>query len=118
MSHNIVNLADKLSKFNEHWSPKSVASFNGHDVMVVKVLGDFNWHSHDDTDDFFLVISGELTIHFRDEDIKLAAGDLYVIPKNIEHRTSAEKETHILLIEPSGTPNTGDLSTAAVVERI
>ena len=118
MSHNVVNLADKLSKFNEHWSPKSVASFNGHDVMVVKVLGDFNWHLHDDTDDFFLVISGELTIHFRDEDIKLAAGDLYVIPKNVEHRTSAEKETHILLIEPSGTPNTGDLSTAAVVERI
>ena len=118
MSHNVVNLADKLSKFNEHWSPKSVASFNGHDVMVVKVLGDFNWHSHDDTDDFFLVISGELTIHFRDEDIKLAAGDLYVIPKNVEHCTSAEMETHILLIEPSGTPNTGDLSTAAVVERI
>lgn len=118
MSRHIINLADKLSKFDEHWSPKSVASFNGHDVMVVKVLGDFNWHTHEDTDDFFLVLSGELTIHFRDEDIKLGAGDLYVIPKNVEHRTSAETETHLLLIEPAGTPNTGDTATAAVVERI
>ncbi len=118
MSRNVVNLAEKLSKFEEHWSPKSVASFNGHDVMVVKVLGDFNWHSHEDTDDFFLVLSGELTIHFRDEDVKLDVGDLYVVPKNIEHRTSAEHETHLLLIEPSGTPNTGDLSTAAVVQNI
>ena len=118
MTRSVVNLADKLCKFTEHWSPKSVASFNGHDVMVVKVLGDFNWHLHEDTDDFFLVLSGELTIHFRDEDIKLAAGDLYVISKGIEHRTSSEQETHLLLIEPSGTPNTGDLSTAAIVERI
>jgi len=118
MSRSVVNLANKLSKFDEHWSPKSVASFNGHDVMVVKVLGDFNWHSHEDTDDFFLVLSGELTIHFRDENIKLGAGDLYVIPKNVEHRTSAENETHLLLIEPAGTPNTGDIATAAVVERI
>jgi len=118
MTRSVVNLANKLSKFTEHWSPKSVASFNGHDVMVVKVLGDFNWHSHEDTDDFFLVLSGELTIHFRDEDIKLGAGDLYVIPKNIEHRTSAEHETQLLIIEPEGTPNTGDLNTAAVVERI
>ena len=118
MTRSVINLTNKLSKFTEHWSPKSVASFNGHDVMVVKVLGDFNWHSHEDTDDFFLVLSGELTIHFQDEDIKLGAGDLHVIPKGIEHRTSAVQETHLLLIEPSGTANTGDLSTAAVVERI
>lgn len=118
MSRDVINLAEKLGKFSEHWSPKSVASFNGHDVMVVKVLGDFNWHAHEDTDDFFLVLSGELTIHFRDEDIKLKAGEMYVIPKTVEHRTSAAEETHLLLIEPKGTPNTGDASTAAIVESI
>jgi len=114
----VINLAEKLSLFNEHWSPKSVAQFNGHDVMVVKVQGDFNWHSHADTDDFFLVLSGVLTIHLRDREIELAAGEMYVIPKGIEHKTSATNETHILLIEPKGTPNTGDDMTATVVTSI
>ncbi len=118
MSRQAINLKEKLTKFTEHWSPKSVANFNGHDVMVVKAQGDFNWHTHEDTDDFFLVISGELTLHFRDEDIKLGAGEMYVIPKGVEHRTSATEETHILLIEPIGTPNTGDIATAAVTESI
>lgn len=113
-----INLAEKLTKFNELWSPKAVAEFNGHDVMVVKVQGDFNWHSHENTDDFFLVLSGELTIHFRDNNVKLSEGEMYVIPKGVEHRTSATEETHILLIEPKGTPNTGDKSTAAVVQPI
>jgi len=115
---NAIDLAAKLDSFSEHWSPKSVATFNGHDVMVVKVLGEFNWHQHDNTDDFFLVLSGELTIHLRDQDITLGAGELYVIPKGVEHKTSAKTETHLLLIEPTGTPNTGDAATAAVVERI
>jgi len=114
----VINLAEKLSLFNEHWSPKSVAQSNGHDVMVVKVQGDFNWHSHADTDDFFLVLSGVLTIHLRDREIELAAGEMYVIPKGIEHKTSATNETHILLIEPKGTPNTGDDMTATVVTSI
>ena len=118
MSRKPINLDQKLSKFSEHWSPKSVASFNGHDVMVVKVQGEFNWHKHDETDDFFLVLSGELTIHFRDQDIVLGAGELYVIPKGVEHNTSAKVETHLLLIEPVGTPNTGDVNTAAAVEHI
>jgi len=118
MSREVINLKHKLSLFDQHWSPKCVATFNGHEVMVVKALGDFNWHTHDDTDDFFLIVSGELTIHFRDEDIVLGAGDMYVIPKGVEHRTSAKAETHMLLIEPAGTPNTGDQLTAAVVERI
>lgn len=118
MPRQSVNLEQKLSMFKEHWSPKSVASFNDHDVMVVKVLGEFNWHKHDDTDDFFLILSGELTIHFHDEDMVLGPGDLYVIPKGIEHCTSAKEEAHLLLIEPAGTPNTGDKNTAAVVESI
>ena len=118
MNKDVINLDQKLRLFTKHWSPKSVATFNGHDVMVVKVLGDFNWHKHDDTDDFFLVLSGELTVHFRDGDITLGPGEMYVIPKGIEHRTSANEETHMLLIEPEGTPNTGDDVTAAVVEKI
>ena len=118
MSRKPINLNQKLSTFSDHWSPKSVTSFNGHDVMVVKVQGEFNWHKHDETDDFFLILSGELTIHFRDQDMVLGPGELYVIPKGVEHNTSAKEETHLLLIEPAGTPNTGDVITAAVVEKI
>lgn len=118
MARKAINLEEKLTLFKEHWSPKSVASFNGHDVMVVKAEGDFNWHKHDDTDDFFLVLAGQLTIHFRDEDVVLNKGDLYVIPKGVEHKTSADSEAHLLLIEPAGTPNTGDKRTAAVTQNI
>jgi len=118
MTEKVVNLEQKLTMFTDHWSPKTVAAFNGHDVMVVKVLGNFNWHTHDDTDDFFLVLSGELTIHLRDRDLVLGPGELHVIPKGVEHSTSAKIETHLLLIEPTGTPNTGDPETAAIIENI
>lgn len=113
-----VNLASKLSLFDEHWSPKVVSMFNGHEVMVVKAQGEFNWHSHPDTDDFFLVLKGELTIKLRHKDIRLGPGDLYVVPKGVEHCPVAEEEVHVLLIEPAGTPNTGDESTAASKESI
>jgi mannose-6-phosphate isomerase-like protein (cupin superfamily) len=108
-----INLADKLSLFNEHWSPKIVSGFNGHDVMVVKVNGDFVWHKHGDTDDFFLVLKGRLVIELRDGEVELLPGELYVVPKGVEHRPVAREETHLLLIEPKGTPNTGDEKTAA-----
>ncbi|QFU09438.1 Cupin domain protein [Rhodobacteraceae bacterium THAF1] len=108
-----VNLADKLSTFANHWSPKIVAGFNGCDVMVVKALGAFTWHSHPDTDDFFLVLKGRLRIEMRDGDVTLGPGELYVVPKGVEHRPVAEEEVHLLLIEPAGTPNTGDTATAA-----
>src|SRR6185437_13960067 len=108
-----IRLADKLALFSDHWSPKIVSQFNGHDVMVVKVKGEFVWHSHPDTDDFFLVLKGALTIQLRDGDVHLGPGDLYVVPKGVEHRPVAEEEVHLLLIEPSGTPNTGDVATAA-----
>jgi len=113
-----IHLAEKLSLFSDHWSPKIVASFNGHDVMVVKVKGEFVWHSHADTDDFFLVLKGNLIIQMRDSDVKLGPGDLYVVPKGVEHRPVAEEGAHLLLIEPRGTPNTGDAATAAVKEAI
>jgi mannose-6-phosphate isomerase-like protein (cupin superfamily) len=109
-----INLAEKLCAFADLWSPKIVTQFNGHDVMVVKVNGEFVWHSHADTDDFFLVLKGNLIIQLRDGEVSLGPGDLYVVPKGVEHRPIAAAETHLLLIEPHGTPNTGDLATAAV----
>ena len=109
-----VNLAEKLATFTEHWSPRTVALFNGHDVMVVKVEGEFVWHKHDDTDDFFLVLSGTLDIELRDQTVTLNPGELYIVPKGVEHRPVARHgEVTLLLIEPTGTPNTGDAATAA-----
>jgi len=107
-----INLAAKLASFSEHWSPRAVARFNDLDVMVVKVLGEFVWHKHDDTDDFFLVLQGRLDIRLRDRTITLGPGELYVVPRGIEHCPMAREETHLLLIEPTGTPNTGDAKTA------
>ncbi len=114
----VVNLSDKLAQFPDLWSPKIVAAFNGHDVMVVKVKGEFVWHSHPDTDDFFLVLSGHVTIKLRDGDVALGPGELYVVPKGVEHCPIAADEAHLLLIEPAGTPNTGDPATAAVKTRL
>jgi len=113
-----VRLADKLARFSDHWSPKIVASFNGHDVMVVKVKGEFVWHAHPDTDDFFLVLKGNLVIQLEDGEVRLSPGDLYVVPKGAQHRPVAQDEAHLLLIEPKGTPNTGDAATATPKDAI
>jgi mannose-6-phosphate isomerase-like protein (cupin superfamily) len=107
-----VNLAARLAQFKEHWQPRTVAQFNDCDVMVVKVKGEFVWHRHDDTDDFFLVLSGVLTIRLRDRTLRLGPGELFVVPRGIEHQPFAEEEAQLLLIEPRGTPNTGDAATA------
>ena len=107
-----INLAEKLASFTERWQPRTVAEFNGHDVMVVKAQGEFVWHKHDETDDLFLVLRGELEIQFRDRSVLLRAGDLFIVPKGVEHRPVARDEVHLLIIEPSGTPNTGDRATA------
>jgi mannose-6-phosphate isomerase-like protein (cupin superfamily) len=108
-----INLAQKLSTFSEYFSPRTVTRLNNYDVMVVKVKGPFVWHKHDDTDDFFLVLKGELDIELRDRIVTLRPGELFVVPKGVEHRPVAREEVHLLLIEPSGTPNTGDAKTAA-----
>ena len=108
-----INLADKLATFEGHWQPRTVGQFNGHDLMVVKVKGEFKWHSHPDTDDFFLVIKGRLTIRMRGGDVTLGPGEMFVVPQGVEHCPVAEEETHMLLIEPTGTPNSGDPATAA-----
>jgi mannose-6-phosphate isomerase-like protein (cupin superfamily) len=108
-----INLSEKLGLFAEHWQPRTVGRFNDCDVMVVKVQGEFVWHKHDDTDDFFLVLHGELHIRLRDRVVVLKPGELFVVPKGVEHQPYAERETHVLLIEPTGTPNTGNPDTAA-----
>jgi mannose-6-phosphate isomerase-like protein (cupin superfamily) len=108
-----IDLSEKLSTFSEHWSPRTVTQFNNYDVMVVKVKGEFVWHKHDDTDDFFLILKGTLDIHLRDRIVTLGPGQMYVVPKGVEHRPVAREEVHVLLIEPTGTPNTGDAATAA-----
>lgn len=108
-----VNLAAKLAQFSDHFAPRTVAQFNDSDIMVVKLRGEFTWHKHDDTDDFFLVLAGRLVMRLRDREVVLEPGDLYVVPRGVEHQPYAPEETHILLIEPTGTPNTGDAATAA-----
>ena len=109
-----IDLKSKLASFDGHWQPRTVSEYNGHDVMVVKVQGDFQWHSHLDTDDFFLVLAGEVEIDLEgDHTVHLCAGQMFVVPRGMQHRLRATQEAHLLLIEPTGTPNSGDAATAA-----
>ena len=109
-----VNLADKLGQFDDHWAPRIVARYNDNEICVVRVDGEFVWHSHEDTDDLFLVLEGELDIELRNRTVTLGPGELLVVPKGVEHRPVARRgEVKMLLIEPAGTPNTGDAATAA-----
>jgi mannose-6-phosphate isomerase-like protein (cupin superfamily) len=108
-----INLSEKLSKFSEYWSPKIIGQYNGNDLLLAKLKGEFVWHSHPDTDDFFHVLKGTLVIKLRDRDVKLGPGEVFVVPKGVEHCPVAEEECHVLVIEPQGTPNTGDEKTAA-----
>jgi len=112
--HAAIDLADKLASFTEAWQPRTVTLFNGHDVMVAKLRGEYHWHVHDDTDDFFLVLTGCLEIDLEDGAmVTLNPGQMYVVPKGMRHRPRARDEAHIVLIEPTGTPNSGDPVTAA-----
>jgi mannose-6-phosphate isomerase-like protein (cupin superfamily) len=114
-----VNLAQKLGLLDGMWRPGIIGYLNDYKLVVVKVQGEFVWHKHDETDDFFLVLSGKLTIQLRDRDVELEQGELFVVPRGVEHCPKAEHEAHVLLIEPRGTLNTGDAGgdlTAAEVE--
>lgn len=111
--HEAINLAAKLALFDEPWSPRTVATFNGHDVMLARFEGEFVWHRHDDSDDFFLVLEGDVTIRLRDGDVTLGPGELFVVPQGVEHQPGTTAGAAVLLIEPTGTPNTGDATTAA-----
>jgi mannose-6-phosphate isomerase-like protein (cupin superfamily) len=111
-----INLADKLALLDGFYQPGIVGFINDYKLQVVKVKGPFVWHRHDDTDDFFLVLNGRLTIHLRDRDVILDPGEIFVVPRGVEHCPDAEVETEVLLIEPDGTPNTGDAGGAMTVE--
>ncbi len=103
-----VNLEEKFAKFSDHWSPKIVGRLNDLHIKAVKVKGEFVWHSHADTDELFLVTKGTLVIKLRDQDVPVAAGEFFVVPKGVEHKPVAEDECELLLIEPAGTVNTGN----------
>jgi mannose-6-phosphate isomerase-like protein (cupin superfamily) len=104
-----VNPSRKLELFEEHWAPRIVAELNEYHLKLVKVQGEFVWHTHQDTDEFFMVVAGHLTVRTRDGAVELDPGEFVVVPKGVEHCPAADAETHILLIEPAGTTNTGDV---------
>ncbi len=114
MANEPIDLAWKLSLFSERWSPKVVARLNDYDIKVVKLEGEFVWHTHEETDELFLVISGALTIQLRDGDVTVGPGQLYVVPRGVEHCPLAEGEVHAVLIEPAGVVNTGSAGPGAL----
>jgi mannose-6-phosphate isomerase-like protein (cupin superfamily) len=108
-----VNLAEKLGAFNEHWAPKIVARYNDNEVRLVKTSGEFVWHKHDVTDELFLILEGEFDMDFRDRTVTVKPGELLIVPRGTEHRPAARRgEVKLLLIDPNGTPNTGNEETA------
>jgi mannose-6-phosphate isomerase-like protein (cupin superfamily) len=108
MSLKSINLKKKLSLFSETWSPKVIAEMNEYQFKLVKIKGEFVWHNHPDTDEVFIVLAGEMTICFRDDNVALSAGDMFVVPKGKDHKPVARQECHIMLIEPRGVINTGN----------
>ncbi len=108
-----INLAAKFAELPDAYQPAIVGDMNDYKRVVVKTQGEFVWHKHDETDDFFLVLKGTLDIQMRDRTVTLHTGEMFVVPKGVEHRPVAREEVHLLLIEPTGTPNTGDAATAA-----
>lgn len=109
MNYSSINLQQKFAQFTEHWSPKIIAQMNDYHLKLAKVQGEFVWHDHPETDEMFIVIKGQLDIHFRDGVVSLNEGEMFVVPKGVEHKPVAGQECHILLIEPAGTVNTGNV---------
>lgn len=109
MRYKAINFKTKFSQFNDHWSPKVIAEMNDYQFKFAKVQGEFVWHDHPDTDEVFIVIEGALEIEFRDGKVSIEAGEMFVVPKGVEHKPMAEKECKIMLVEPKGIINTGDV---------
>ena len=108
MTDGAINLRDKLSKFSDHWSPRVVAEMNDYQFKLARLNGEFVWHAHADTDEVFIVIEGSMTLEFRERAVPLAAGEMYVVPKGVEHRPVAPEECCVMLVEPRGVVNTGE----------
>ena len=109
MPSDVVNIQSALTSISEHWQPHRLTSVNDYDIKVVKLEGEFVWHSHPETDELFLVVSGQLTIQLRDRDVVLGPNDIFVVPRGVEHCPRADAEVSAILIEPKGTVNTGDV---------
>ena len=112
-----INLQQKYSKFTDLWSPKIIAEMNNYQFKIVKIKGDFVWHSHNHTDETFIVIEGNMTIQLRDGKVELSEGEMYVVPKGVEHKPFAEDECKILVIEPKGVINTGDVKGSLTINQ-
>lgn len=108
MRYSAININEKLRKFSEHYAPRVVAEMNDYQFKLVKLLGEFTWHSHADTDEVFIVVRGQMRIEFRDGSLELSAGEMFVVPQGVEHKPVAEHECHVMLVEPRGVVNTGD----------
>lgn len=108
MPHQVINFVDKLAKFSEHWSPRVIAEMNDYQFKLVKLQGEFVWHDHKDTDEVFIVVKGEMQVGFRDGGVTVRAGEMFVVPKGVEHITRAKDECHALIVEPRGVVNTGE----------
>lgn len=104
-----ISIAEKFAKIDEYWRPKVIASLNGQEVKLAKFCGTFPWHRHDDADEMFLVWRGEMSVEFDDHVVKLKAGELFVVPRGVRHRTVADSEAGVVIFEPAGTRNTGDI---------
>ncbi len=111
-----INLAEKLAGFSEHWSPKVIGQVNDTDIKVVKLQGEFVWHHHEAEDELFLVVKGRLLMQFRDREEWVEEGELIIVPRGVEHRPVAPEEVHVMLVEPAGTLNTGNLRNERTVE--
>ena len=116
MNYTAINFGDKFGKFDEQWSPRVIAEMNDYQFKLAKVFGEFTWHSHPDTDEVFIVIEGALDIEFSDGHVRIEAGEMFVVPKGVEHKPVAKKECRIMLVEPRGTVNTGDLRNDRTAE--
>ena len=108
MNYLAINFVEKLAKFSEHWSPKIIAQMNDYHLKLVKIQGEFVWHDHADTDEVFIVLDGAMCIEFRDGRVELKVGEMFVVPKGVEHKPFAAEECKVLLVEPAGTINTGN----------
>ncbi|NJM87822.1 MAG: cupin domain-containing protein [Hydrococcus sp. RU_2_2] len=113
-----VNLADKFSRFSDYWNPKIVGELNGQEVKLVKLKGEFVWHHHENEDEMFFVIKGQLLMRLRDRDIVLNEGEFFIVPKGIEHQPIAQEEVYVMLFEPKTTLNTGNIQSDRTVKAL
>ena len=116
MNYEAINFAEKLARFSERWSPRIVARMNDYHFKLVKIEGEFVWHSHAETDEVFVVLEGEMAIELRDGRVELRAGEMFVVPRGVEHRPVAARECRLMLVEPAGTINTGDAGGGMTAE--